>query len=301
MSDQEKPASVPPAIAHEDDDDLDDLLDEFDESILSKPPGPQVTEIKSGSVTAESNSATGDSLNDELKHNVDDLLKDLQIEDPEAKAQFEQLVKQFEQTQTDGVKPSEKPQSFDNVMKETMERLKKSGNNIDEQLKNDPVGGNPEELLSQLLAGLGNGESGDGDFDMSKLLTDMLEQLSSKEVLYEPIQDLNTKFPEFLREKKDKISQEDHKRYTDQYEVTKQILGVFDSPEFDNDNPQHRDNVNTLLESLQELGNPPTELVGDDNDFPGFGGSGAGTDLGFDSKDLPKDLEKDIEEGCKQT
>ncbi|KAM9928052.1 hypothetical protein OXX59_002136 [Metschnikowia pulcherrima] len=301
MSDQEKPASVPPAIAHEDDDDLDDLLDEFDESILSKPPGPQVTDIEKGSVTAESNSATGDSLNDELKHNVDDLLKDLQIEDPEAKAQFEQLVKQFEQTQTDGVKTSEKPQSFDNVMKETMERLKKSGNNIDEQLKNDPVGGNPEELLSQLLAGLGNGESGDGDFDMSKLLTDMLEQLSSKEVLYEPIQDLNTKFPEFLREKKDKISEEDHKRYTDQYEVTKQILGVFDSPEFDNDNPQHRDNVNTLLESLQELGNPPTELVGDDNDFPGFGGSGAGTDLGFDSKDLPKDLEKDIEEGCKQT
>lgn len=305
MASHEKLPSVPPAVEH-DDDDLDDLLDEFDEQILSKPPGAQVSEENADKTSAKNLDADG-SLNDEFKHNIEDLIKDLDIEDPEAKTQFEQLVKQFEESQLEESSSQKSGSDFDNVMKQTMERLKKSGKNIDEQLKNDQSGSNPEDMLTQLLAGLGSGGSGDGEFDMSKLLTDMLEQLSSKEVLYEPIKDLNTKFPDYLKEKEGKIPAEEHANYTKQYEVTKEILAVFDAPGYDNDNPAHRDNVNNLLESLQELGNPPTELVGDENDFPGFGGGngagagGAGAGLDFNSKDLPKDFDKDLEEGCKQT
>lgn len=305
MASHEKVPSVPPAVEH-DDDDLDDLLDEFDEQILSKPPGAHVSEENADKTSAKNLGADG-SLNDEFKHNIEDLIKDLDIEDPEAKTQFEQLVKQFEESQLEESSSQKSGSDFDNVMKQTMERLKKSGKNIDEQLKNDQSGSNPEDMLTQLLAGLGSGGSGDGEFDMSKLLTDMLEQLSSKEVLYEPIKDLNTKFPDYLKEKEGKIPAEEHANYTKQYEVTKEILAVFDAPGYDNDNPAHRDNVNSLLESLQELGNPPTELVGDENDFPGFGGGngagagGAGAGLDFNSKDLPKDFEKDLEEGCKQT
>lgn len=305
MASHEKVPSVPPAVEH-DDDDLDDLLDEFDEQILSKPPGAHASEGNADKTSAKNLGVDG-SLNDEFKHNIEDLIKDLDIEDPEAKTQFEQLVKQFEESQLEESSSQKSGSDFDNVMKQTMERLKKSGKNIDEQLKNDQSGSNPEDMLTQLLAGLGSGGSGDGEFDMSKLLTDMLEQLSSKEVLYEPIKDLNTKFPDYLKEKEGKIPAEEHANYTKQYEVTKEILAVFDAPGYDNDNPAHRDNVNNLLESLQELGNPPTELVGDENDFPGFGGGngagagGAGAGLDFNSKDLPKDFEKDLEEGCKQT
>ncbi|OBA19908.1 Pex19 protein, partial [Metschnikowia bicuspidata var. bicuspidata NRRL YB-4993] len=282
-------------------DDLDDLLDEFDEQVLSKPPGALVAESQDG-LAAETDKNASATLNDEFKHNIEDLIKDLNIEDPEAKTQFEQLVKQFEESHMEEAKNAQTPQNFDNVMKDTMERLKKSGESIDEQMKKDPSAGNPEDMLTQLLAGLGDGSAGDGDLDMSKLLTDMLDQLSSKEVLYEPIRDLNAKFPEYLKENEGKISAEDHTNYTKQYEVTKEILAVFDAPGYDNNNLQHRDNVNSLLESLQELGNPPTELVGDENDFPGFGGgTGASSGLDFDSNDLPKDFENNLEEGCKQT
>ena len=69
--------------------------------------------------------------------------------------------------------------------------------------------------MTQLLSGMG--DAGDGDFDMSKLLVDMLEQLSSKEVLYEPIKDLNTKFPEYLQQNKDKLDEAKYKNYTQQY------------------------------------------------------------------------------------
>lgn len=297
-----EPKELPPkqsqVVDEENDDDLDDLLDEFDDQKLSKPPVSD-----SDANTTETKKATADPLNDEFTHNIEELIKDLNIEDPEAKVQFEQLVKQFEESHKDEAKRATDPQNFDNVMKETMERLKKSGDNIDEQLKNDPSGANPEDMLTQLLAGLGNGEGGDGDFDMSKLLADMLEQLSSKDVLYEPIKDLNDKFPEYLKEKKGQIPDDEHEKYQQQYEVTNQILAVFDAADYDSENLEKREQVNGLLESLQELGNPPTELVGDEKDFPGFGAltGGANDGLDFDAKDLPKDFEKELEEGCKQT
>lgn len=321
-------------------DDLDDLLDDFAEDILNKPPGSakeaQTTTSASDnqshanddssflndhSTKVNSKSSPNNPLNDELTTNIEDLIKDLNIEDPDTKDQFEKLVKQFENDNI--AKPgsgsgigsnSNNPQQFDDVMKETMHRLKQSGQNIDDQLKNDPSSGNPEDMLTQLLAGLGgaNGDgSGGGDFDMSKLLVDMLEQLSSKEVLYEPIKDLNSKFPDYLAEKKGVISDQEHSNYNKQYEITNEILLIYDSKDYDDENTEKRGNVNTLLESLQELGQPPSELVGDSGSFPGFGGfggsgaaSGAGagdSGLDFDDIDLPKDFEKDLEEGCKQT
>lgn len=285
---QSPPKDTKPA--QDSDDDLDDLLDEFNEQVLSKPPGSEAI---------PPNKEVPALLNSEITHDIESLIKDLNIEDPQAKTQFEELVKQFEEVHAKDAMKTQNPEQFDSVMKETMERLKKSGQNIDEQLKNDPSSGNPEDMLTELLAGLGAGK--EGDVDMSKLLTDMLEQLSSKDVLYDPIKDLNTKFPQYLKEQEGKLSADDHARYTKQYEITNEILAVFEGSKYDNDNSEHRENINTLLESLQELGNPPSDLVGDEKDFPGFGDMGGLDNLDFNSKDLPQNLEKELEEGCKQT
>lgn len=297
-----KPA---PAVAENNDDDLDDLddlLDDFAEDVLSKPPG-----TASASAVDEALEAGEKSVNpvdDEFKTKIDDLIKDLNIEDPDTKDQFEKLVREFDYDADQAQAAAADPNNFDSVMKDAVNRLRSSGKNIDEQLKNDSSSLNPEDLLTQLLAGMGGAEGGaGGDFDMSKLLVDMLEQLSSKEVLYEPIKDLNTKFPDFLKEKKGQIPDDQHANYTKQYEITNDILAVFEAPGYNDDNKEKRDHVNTLLESLQELGQPPTELVGDAGDFPGFGGLGGASgdaDLGFSDKDLPPDLEKQLEDGCKQ-
>lgn len=304
------PAPTTTAEADDDLDDLDDLLDDFADDVLNKPPGAGVaSSVTGGSVAGtaagDTEAPSGSPLNplaNELNEaNIEDLIKDLKIDDPETKKQFEELVKQFDTThKPTALEAAANPQQFDNVMKETMERLKKSGKNIDEQIKNDQSSANPEDMLTQLLAGLG-GEG--GDLDMSKLLVDMLEQLSSKEVLYEPIKDLNTKFPEYLTENKGTIPEADHANYTKQYELTTEILAVFEAPGYDDEDKAKREKVNVLLESLQELGQPPSDLVGDAGDFPGFGGAGAGglPGMDFNDKDIPKDLEKELEDGCKQT
>lgn len=279
---------------NEDDlDDLDDLLDDFNVEILNKPPGSTITDSKD-----KPEVKGNEPINDEL-NNLQDLIKDLDIQDPETKDQFEQLLKNLQQEGSS--ETSKDPKDFDNIVKDTMERLKSSGKNIDEQIKNDQSATNPEDMLTQLLSGLGGGEG--GNLDMSKLLVDMLEQLSSKEVLYEPIKDLNTKFPEYLKEKKGSIPETEHANYTKQYEITEEIIKLFESPTYNDDDKEQREKVNGLLESLQELGQPPSDLVGDASDFPGFGGLGglgAGGDMNFSDKDLPKDFEKELEEGCQQ-
>lgn len=279
-------------------DDLDDLLDDFANDVLSKPPG--------GTTASVANTTSGDGsgepdqpLKNEIDQGIEELIKDLKIEDPETKAQFETLVKQFEEDRKDELKD---PKKFENVMEEAMQRLRDSGKNIDEQIKNDQSSSNPEDVLTQMLAGLGGG---DGDMDMSKMLVDMLEQLSSKEVLYEPIKDLNTKFPDYLKEKKGVITDAEYDNYSKQYEITTSIVTIFENANYSDEDKVKRDEVNSLLEKLQELGQPPTELVGDASTFPGFGG-GLGGDgvpggLDFNDKDLPPDLEKQLEEGCKQT
>ncbi|RLV92358.1 Peroxisomal biogenesis factor [Spathaspora sp. JA1] len=288
------------AVSADDDvDDLDDLLDEFASDVLSKPPGAgastTTTEHPDTQPAAASGSASAP-LNDELQSGLADLIKDLNITDPETKNQFEQLVSQFETQHRAEVEAEErKPANFEYVMKETMERLKQSGKNIDEKIAGDGSGVAGEDILTQMLAGLG----GDGDLDMNKLLVDMLEQLSSKEVLYEPIKDLNTKFPDYLKENKDTLDETKLTTYNKQYEITSQILAIFEADDYTDDNKVKRDQVNVLLESLQELGQPPTELVGSGDFLPGFGGGAGAGDLDFNEKDLPADL-KDLEQGCKQ-
>lgn len=270
----ETAAEVPNAAKADDDDDLDDLLDEFDEQVLSKPPGdgkPQDTPFQT---------------------DIEELVKDLNIEDPATKEQFEQLVKQFEETHKEEAKRAMDPQNFDSVMKDAIDRLKKLGETIDEQLKNEPSSG-PEDMIAQLMAGMG---AGGENMDMLKLLTDMLEQLSLKEVIYEPIKDLNLKFPKFLEEKKAELDADVYANYVKQHDVTGEILAVFDLPGYQEE--RDKDKINSLLELLQELGNPPKELVGDDANFAELDKLGG---LDFDLKDLPQDLEKELEKGCQQT
>ncbi|CAI5755973.1 unnamed protein product [Candida verbasci] len=284
---------------NEDDlDDLDDLLDDFADDVLSKPPGSTIDE--STKETKKEEKSGSDVLNADYQQSINELIKDLKIEDTQTQQQFEELVKQFELNHREEVEKEEKkPHNFEYVMKETMERLKKSGETVDEKIKNDPLGSNPEDLLGQLLSGVGgNGEG--GDMDMSKLLVDMLDQLSSKEVLYEPIKDLNNKFPKYLQDNKDKLSEDKFKNYNKQYELTNDILKIFENPQYSDSNKSQREEINTLLESLQELGQPPTELVGDSGDFlPGLGG-GKNDNFGFNEKDLPPDFEKNLQEGCQQ-
>ena len=65
-----------------------------------------------------------------------------------------------------------------------------------------------------------------GDFDDA--FGGILGELVTKDLLHEPMKELMAKYPDWLKEHKDKISSLEHSRYTSQYEVVQRIVQVFD-------------------------------------------------------------------------
>lgn len=280
-------------------DDLDDLLDEFSDDIL-----------QAGAPALPSVPATTAPVKSVNDVSIQDLIADLDIKDPDTMAQLQELASQFStesQGETDkgsgvdtskGLRTTPKPETtaFDSVIKETAQRLHRRDQSLEDDLESEMAASNPQNLLALLLAG----KDGD-DGDMLNLLVEMLEQLLSKEVLYEPIKDLNTKFPGWLEKNAPTLSNDDSTKYNGQYALTTEILAIFDDPKYSDEDTAKRDTINALLESLQDLGQPPADLVGDGGDIPGLGDLGADGDLDFSDKDLPPGFQKELEEGCKQT
>ncbi len=89
-------------------------------------------------------------------------------------------------------------------------------------------------------SGLG-GEGGEEGF--SKMLMGMMEQLTNKEILYEPMKELNDKFPGWLEKNRDQTPVDDLKRYEEQQVLVKEIVAKFDEPTFSDSNAKDREYI----------------------------------------------------------
>ncbi|RXG54253.1 Peroxisomal biogenesis factor 19 [Armadillidium vulgare] len=96
------------------------------------------------------------------------------------------------------------------------------------------------EDLGKIFESFGfNDSQNEGGNDLSglfPLMQTMLENILSKDVLYPPLKEIVAKYPEWLADNRLSLSEKTMKRYNKQYDIMKQ---------------------------LQELGQPPKELVGD--------------------------------------
>lgn len=107
-----------------------------------------------------------------------------------------------------------------------------------------------KEMMKQLGGGGGEGE------DFEGILQTMMSQLMSKDILYEPLQDLAKKYPPWLKENREKIETEEYKKYEQQYRYCLEIIRVFDGT---GDALQ----VTELMQKMQECGAPPAEILED--------------------------------------
>ncbi|KAJ3988864.1 Pex19 protein family-domain-containing protein [Lentinula detonsa] len=157
---------------------------------------------------------------------------------------------------------------FQNKIKQTMEKLKESEDNM-QNLSSSTSSGNPESLQGLLnsLKDLGLddlGASGDGEEDEAELasfLESMMGQLMNKEVLYEPLKELNEKFPPFLANPPSVLSSADQTRYEKQYDCVKRIVTIFDDPSY-KEGGSDAAKVVDLMGELQTYGNPPESIIG---------------------------------------
>lgn len=145
---------------------------------------------------------------------------------------------------TSGKKPAAAPsgENFQDTIQKTMERMQQSGDKA--TVAANEGEGEGDEMLMQVLKAMEasgvNPEGEGGDENMDKVFMGIMEQLSNKEMLYEPMKELHDKFGPWLKENKDKVSKEDLERYELQSTLVAEIVGKFEEEGFSDDNPEHR-------------------------------------------------------------
>jgi peroxin-19 len=163
--------------------------------------------------------------------------------------------------------------TFEDTIRRTMERMSTSdatATNAATQSANSE-----EDMLAQLLKAMeteGRGGADGDDGELSKMFLGMMEQLTNKDMLYEPMKELDEKFPEWLakKEKEGKLPAEDMTRYRNQRGIVREIVGKFEEKGYSDEDPRCREFIWERMQRMQNEGSPPEDLIA--NPFPGMGG-----------------------------
>ncbi|KAJ4414780.1 Peroxisome chaperone and import receptor [Neurospora sp. IMI 360204] len=276
-------------------DDLDDMLDEFAAVDLqaNKPSGP----ARPDAAGADDAKGEDDVLSEEefakqLQAGMADLLGDME-NSPELQAQFESIFKELgaaaaaSGAETPGIptpkvaetstktppsssrrasasaSPSSKnaEASFQETIRRTMERMQTSGEQATAAAAAEGSDDFLAELLKQMQSGGLEGEGSEEEF--SKMLMGMMEQLTHKDILYEPMKELHEKFPGWLEKNRAATSKEDLERYELQQKLVSEIVAKFEEPNYADTSKEHHEYIVGRMQKMQDAGQPPNDLVGD--------------------------------------
>ncbi|XP_006456266.1 hypothetical protein AGABI2DRAFT_195459 [Agaricus bisporus var. bisporus H97] len=160
------------------------------------------------------------------------------------------------------------PNNFQWQIKQAMEKLKESESNL--KTSSNTPGVDPQsDVLQNLLKSLGdfdlekNGENDESNgAEIAATLENVMGQLMAKDILYEPLKDLGDNFPGFLANPPKPLDPALRTRYENQYSYIKQIIAVFESPNFDESNMETTKKILGLMNDMQSQGSPPPEIMG---------------------------------------
>ncbi|KAI9595529.1 Pex19 protein family-domain-containing protein [Syncephalis fuscata] len=171
-----------------------------------------------------------------------------------------------------------KPQNFQDTITETMNRLKNSSNQAKTESKTAAEDETPDALMAEMMRQM---EQLTDSSDFDGIIDGMMNQLMTRDVLYEPMKELAEKYPAYLAENKDKLPDETFKQYEQQHLYVKQIVARFEvvgpSKASNGDEMAPIDTeISKLMQKMQECGQPPKELL--EQMAPG---------MGFDEEGVP--------------
>lgn len=138
-------------------------------------------------------------------------------------------------------------QPFQETIRRTVERMQASG----EKAETASASEDPDDILAQMLREMQNGGSDDASNEegFSKMLMNMMEQLTNKEILYEPMKELHDKFPSWMREHESSVEETDLVRYREQERLAGEIVGKFDEKGYTDSDPDDRE---FIVERMQK-------------------------------------------------
>ncbi|KAI5289989.1 Peroxisome chaperone and import receptor [Ascosphaera aggregata] len=164
-------------------------------------------------------------------------------------------------------KPEE---SFQDIIRKTMERMRESGDRATAAAAEDADGDMLTQVLKAMESGIGSGlASGDGDKDgsLDKMLMGLMEQMTNKDILYDPMSELNAKFGPWLKENKGMVEESEYKRFEAQAAIVKEIVDKFEEKGYSDEKSEDRAFIWEKMQKMQATGGPPEDLVA--NPFAG--------------------------------
>ncbi|KAF9033722.1 hypothetical protein BDZ89DRAFT_1100875 [Hymenopellis radicata] len=157
---------------------------------------------------------------------------------------------------TSGLGTEYKPEAggakdFQSTIQETMRKLKEG----DASVATDPE----MQSLEALLKDLGMGEDGEGgdENEIANVLEKMMGQLMSKDILYDPLKELNDKFPGYLANPPSRYQQRTRSDITSSDINALEVKKIVD-----------------LMSEMQSYGSPPESIMGPLPPGLGFGPDG---------------------------
>lgn len=109
-----------------------------------------------------------------------------------------------------------------------------------------------EEMMSSLMSDF---EKMGNKNDSNIVVDNVMKQLLDKDLMYEPMREVCTRFPAYLAENKERLSREEYTRYGKQYQYFQKIVHVYETE------PGNFDRLMELMQDIQEYGQPPAEII----------------------------------------
>ncbi|KAI9218671.1 Pex19 protein, partial [Blastocladiella britannica] len=150
--------------------------------------------------------------------------------------------------------------SFQERIRQTMTKLQESG-----VAQSEAAGADGAEDMDALMAEMMRQMeqlTDSGEFD--QVLEGMMQSLLSKDILHEPLKDLHARYPDYLAANRDSLAADDLSMYEKQYALIGEILAIYNAnPDgaAENEGSDAQKKVAELMHQVQELGQPPAEIM----------------------------------------
>lgn len=267
-----------PFLAHHQQLTSPDMLDEFTPSKPTPPstsgpgrPPPLPTAIPEAVLPA---GVTDDEFAAQLQAGMAEMMSELET-NPDMAVQLENMLKELGAAgalgEAAGIPPpvpsaketatktapraaaasSATEESFQETIKKTMERMRES----DSGASAAAASSSEEDILAEMMKAMSSGGlDGEGnEEDFSKMLLGMMEQLTNKEILYEPMKELDDKFPAWMEKNAGKTPEDDLRRYKEQQVYVREIVGRFEAKGYSDENAADRE---FIVERMQKVRRP---------------------------------------------
>jgi peroxin-19 len=245
------------------------MLDEF--APKPEPQAPILTSSNPGVADIADEGVSDEDFAKQLQAGMADLLGELETS-PDMQAQFESMLKELGGAAAHGgateaiTSPSTSKEttkaaagssnaaaeeSFQETIKKTMERMQASGASATAAASST----GEEDLLAEMMKAMGGMDGEGSEEDFSKMLLGMMEQLTNKEILYEPMKELHDKYPDWMAKNEGKVPAADMSRYKEQRIYVEEIVGRFERKGYSDDNVQDREYIVERMQKVSYFSN----------------------------------------------